>query len=71
MPDLKSLVRQALINRNMFADAATTTVDGQSQSYRKIADAYHNVARLIIAEMNVEAEDRQIGRTPAATKDSR
>ncbi len=58
VPELKSLARDALTNCNAFADAATKTVDGQSQSYRGIADAYHVVAQLIIAQMNVEADEK-------------
>ena len=47
-----------LTNWNAFADAATKTANGQSQSYQRIADAYHVVAQLIIAQMNIEAHEK-------------
>ena len=58
VPDLKGLARDALTNWNAFADAATKTANGQSQSYQRIADAYHVVAQLIIAQMNIEAHEK-------------
>lgn len=57
MPDLKTMARQALTNCNTFADAATTTGNGQSEGYRRIAHAYRGLAALIISEMNVEASE--------------
>lgn len=57
MPDLKIMARQALTNCNAFADAAMTTGNGQSEGYRRIAQAYHRLAAMIISEMNVEAAE--------------
>ena len=57
MPDMKTMARQALTNCNAFADAATTSGNGQSEGYRRIAQAYHRLAGLIISEMNVEAAE--------------
>lgn len=57
MPDLKNRVRQALTNCNAFADAAMRAGNGQSEGYRRIAQAYHRLAGLLVSEMNVEARD--------------
>ncbi len=57
--DLKSMARDALANCNAFAEAANKTDDGKSQSYRKISEAYNDLARLIIGQMNIEADERQ------------
>jgi hypothetical protein len=58
-PDLKGLARSALLNCSAFADAATKTGDGKSQSYRRISEAYKYLARLIIMQMNIEADERR------------
>ena len=57
MPDLKTMARQALTDCNAFADASTTAGNGQGEGYRRIAQAYHRLAGMLVSEMNVEARD--------------
>lgn len=70
MPDLKNMARQALINCNAFADAAMRAGNGQSEGYRRIAQAYHRLAGLLVSEMNVEAREAAT-RAPERGGDSR
>jgi hypothetical protein len=65
MPNLKTMARQALIDCNAFADAATRSGNGPSEGYRRIAQAYHSLAGLLISELNVEAREA----SDAATRD--
>lgn len=55
MKEMRKSVRAALEAKSRFAEAATKAARAQQESYQRIADGYHAVAKDLISEMNVEA----------------
>lgn len=55
MEEMKKSVKAALESKSRFESAATKAEPAKRESYERIADGYHKVARNLISEMNIEA----------------